>query len=138
MGDFKKLRAWQGARELTKDVFRVATEIKGVTGHILRDQICRAMLSVPSNVAEGSAKSSDREFARFVKISIGSLTELESHLIISLDLNFIREGDYESTMKKLVEVSRMLSGLLTTLIASAEGAQRLKPKHRRSKSASGS
>ncbi|MEO7368756.1 MAG: four helix bundle protein [Gemmatimonadaceae bacterium] len=131
MGDFKKLRAWNAARGLTKEVFRIAIEIRGVTGHILRDQICRAMLSVPANVAEGSAKSSDREFARFVKIAIGSLTELESHLIIGLDLGFILEVDYESAMVKLVDVSRMLTGLLTTLITSAEEAQRPKPKRRR-------
>ena len=76
MGDFKKLRVWHEAKDLTKDVFRAADKIGGASARILRDQACRAVLSVPSNIAEGSGKSSDREFARYVKIAIGSLTEL--------------------------------------------------------------
>ncbi|HZK78679.1 MAG TPA: four helix bundle protein [Gemmatimonadaceae bacterium] len=133
MGDFKKLRVWHESKDLTKDVFRVADKIEGTSARILRDQACRAMLSVPANIAEGSAKSSDREFARFVKIATGSLTELESHLIIGQEIGIISHDDYVPMMDKLIEVSRKLTGLLTTLIASAEEAQRQKTSRRRKK-----
>lgn len=133
MGDFKKLRVWHESKDLTKDVFGPADKIEGTSARILRDQACRAVLSVPANIAEGSGKSSDREFARFVKIAIGSLTELESHLIIGEELGIISHDDYLPIMDRLIEVSRKLTGLLTTLIASVEEAQRQKPPRRRTK-----
>ena len=133
MGDFKKLRVWHEAKDLTKNVFRVADKIEGTSARILRDQACRAVLSVPSNIAEGSAKSSDREFARYVKIAIGSLTELESHLIIGQEIGIISQDDYVPSMDRLIEVARKLTGLLTTLIASTEEAERQKSSRRRKK-----
>jgi four helix bundle protein len=131
MGDFKKLRVWHESKDLTKDVFRAADKIEGTSARILRDQACRAVLSVPANIAEGSGKSSDREFARFVKIAIGSLTELESHLIIGQELGIISQDDYVPIIDRLIAVARKLTGLLTALIASAEEAQRQRPPRRK-------
>jgi four helix bundle protein len=131
MGDFKKLRVWHESKDLIKDVFRAADKIEGTSARILRDQACRAVLSVPANIAEGSGKSSDREFARFVKIAIGSLTELESHLIIGQELGIISQDDYVPIIDRLIAVARKLTGLLTTLIASAEEAQRQRPPRRK-------
>jgi len=126
MGDFKKLRVWQEARKLTKGVFAVAGRIEGSTGHILRSQICRAVLSIPANIAEGSAKSGDREFARFLKIARGSLAELESHLIIAVDVGAIAESDQKPLVEKLHEVAAMLNGFLERVLLSAELAERSK------------
>ena len=126
MGDFKKLRVWQEARELTKGVFSVAANIKGTTGAILRNQICRAVLSIPANIAEGSAKSGDREFARFLKIARGSLAELESHLIIAVDVGAIAEEDQQPLLEKLGNVSKMLNGFLETVLLTAELSDRSK------------
>jgi four helix bundle protein len=91
------------------------------------------VLSIPANIAEGSGKSSDREFGRFLKIAIGSLTELESHLIIGQELRFISDEDYVPIMEKLIEVARKLTGLLNTLIASAEEARSQRPSRRKKK-----
>ncbi|HXV18285.1 MAG TPA: four helix bundle protein, partial [Gemmatimonadaceae bacterium] len=124
MGDFKKLRVWQEARELTKGVFSVAENIRGVTGPILRNQLCRAVLSIPANIAEGSAKSGDREFARFLKIARGSLAEVESHLIIAVDIGAIREEEQQPLLEKVGNVSKMLNGFLERILLSAEVLER--------------
>jgi len=107
-------------------VFSVAASIKGGPAHVLRDQICRAALSVPANIAEGSAKSGDREFARFLKIARGSLAELESHLIIAVDIGAISEADQLPLLTKLGEILAMLNALLERVILGAEISARSK------------
>jgi four helix bundle protein len=73
----------------------LATEgMRGVTGSIIHGQIVRAVMSVPANIAEGSAKRSDRDFARFIRIALGSATETESHLMIANDLELIGNADF--------------------------------------------
>jgi S23 ribosomal protein. len=134
MGDFKKLLVWQEARKLTKGVFKAADKIEGSTGRILQSQICRAVLSIPANIAEGSAKKGDREFSRFLKIARGSIAELESHLIIAGDLGAISESDRALLLTKLREVARMLSGFLEQVLVGAELKERSttsEPKSRR-------
>lgn len=126
MGDFKKLRVWQDARVLSKDVIAVAARIEGPTGQILRNQICRAVLSIPANIAEGSGKSGDREFARFLKIARGSLAELESHLIIAADIGVVTESDQVRLSVKLCQVGSMLNGFLERVLLSAELTERSK------------
>lgn len=80
-------------------------------------------MSVPANIVEGSAKPGDREFARFVKIAIGSLSELEYHLIVAHDLGRIRQIDFESLLDQLTDVRKMLTGLLRRLVESASMPQ---------------
>ena len=131
MGDFKKLLVWQEARKLTKGVFKVAERFEGASGDILRRQICRAVLSIPANIAEGSAKSGDREFARFLKMARGSLAELESHLIIAGDIDVVSENDQQPLLKKIEQVFRLLNRFLERVLLSAELSDRSKRKSRR-------
>jgi four helix bundle protein len=126
MGDFKKLRVWQEARGLATGVFVAAAKFEGTTAHVFRNQICRAALSIPANIAEGSAKSGDREFARFLKIARGSLAELESHLIIACDVGVISQQTQQALAARLGDVSRMLNGFLDTVLLSAETTERAK------------
>ena len=88
MSYYRKLEVWQKAFGLTVDTIREADNIVGRTGSLVRDQMVRSVLSIPSNIAEGSAKRSDREFARFVRIALGSATETENHLLVISALNF--------------------------------------------------
>ena len=120
MADFKKLKAWQGARELTVATIKACEHMAGRTATIVRAQLVRSIMSVPANVAEGSAKRSDREFARYVRISLGSITESENHMIIATDLDLIRQKDFAHLIPKLESVRMMLSGLEKRLSRDAD------------------
>jgi four helix bundle protein len=111
MADFKKLAVWQKARELTVNTIRACEDIAGSTGTLVRNQLVRSIMSVPANIAEGSAKRSDREFARYLRISLGSATESENHLIIASDLELIDEKHFATLNSQIEEVRKMLTGL---------------------------
>src|SRR5215218_5755355 len=110
MSDFKNLRVWQEAHQLTLDTIRACEEITGNIGTLVRNQWVRSTMSIPSNIAEGSAKRSDREFARFVRIAAGSAAESENHLILANDLGLIEPEEYKVLDKRTQDVQKMLSG----------------------------
>lgn len=124
MANFKKLDVWQESRELTTSTIRVCGDMNTAISSIVRGQIVRSIMSVPANIAEGSAKRSDREFARFVRIALGSATETESHLIIASDLELVARRDFESLSSKIVKVQKMLSGLDQRLTLDADKKSR--------------
>ena len=119
MADFKKLTVWQKARKLAVATIRACEEISGSTGSIVRNQLVRAIMSVPSNIAEGSAKKSDRDFARYVRIALGSVTEAENHLIISTDLELIDQERFSALNSQIEDVRKMLTGLEKRLSSDA-------------------
>jgi four helix bundle protein len=119
MSDFKKLEVWQKAREPTVATIRASDEMSGSAASIVRGQLVRAVMSVPANIAEGSAKRSDREFARFIRIALGSATESENHLIIANDLDLIGASDFESLTSQVEKVRKMLTGLEKRLTGDA-------------------
>lgn len=77
-------------------------------------------MSIASNIAEGSAKQSDREFARYVRISLGSSTESENHLLLAGDLGLIERAEFETLNEQVADVRKMLNGLVKKLVADAE------------------
>jgi four helix bundle protein len=78
----------------------------------LTSQIRRCAVSVATNIAEGYGKRGNAEFQRFLSISTGSVSELENHLLLSRDLRFLRDADYKRLQEEVVEVKRMLAGLI--------------------------
>ena len=117
MADFRKLRVWQKANALSVATANGVEAVRGVSGSILRGQLLRATFSIQANIAEGSAKRSDREFARFIRIALGSSTESANHLILLRDLEAIDETTFGSLDSRLDEVGKMLSGLEKRLSA---------------------
>ena len=110
MKDFRQLKVWQKAHQLTLAIYQVTAsfpreEIYGLTG-----QMRRAAASIPSNLAEGCGRNSDAELARFSSIAAGSASELEYHLLLSRDLNLMQPNDYQLLAEQIVEVKRMLTG----------------------------
>ncbi|MFN8672383.1 MAG: four helix bundle protein [Candidatus Sericytochromatia bacterium] len=104
----KELNVWKKSIELSKDIYLITKnfpkeEIYGITS-----QIRRAVVSIASNIAEGSARNSNKEFTHFLYISLGSLSELETQLIISVEIGYIKEFDFD----KLEEIIKMLLGLI--------------------------
>ena len=115
MSDYKKLRVWRKAYALAITADRVASEIRDADHKALRNQLNRAALSIPTNIVEGRAKASDRDFARFLEYSLGSATELEHHTMIGRDVGVISKSDAASLLAQAIELKKMLHALITRL-----------------------
>jgi four helix bundle protein len=120
MADFKKLAVFHKSHALALNVIRVSAGMRGPIALTIRSQMVRAALSVPTNIVEGSAKGSDREFARFTKISLGSVSELEYHLMIAVDTGLISQPTFERLFDQVVDVRKMLTEFLQTLQLSVD------------------
>ena len=115
---FEKLRVWQDARNLVKDVYTITrtfprSEIYGFTS-----QTNRSAVSVAANLAEGSSRISRKDQAHFSEIGYSSLTELACLSILAVDLGFLGVSDESSLREKIEEVSRQLNALRTAQLAS--------------------
>ena len=117
MSDFKELKVWQKAHALALAVDRVTNSARAPAYSSLRSQTIRAAMSIDANIAEGRGRRSDRDLIRFLRIAIGSCYELEAHLIMGRDLRFVKGPDFETLHEQLVEVRRMLFGLIKYLSA---------------------
>ncbi len=112
MKNFRDLKVWEKAHEVALVCYRVTAnfpkhEIFGIV-----TQIKRAGSSVAANIAEGCGRGSNAEFQRFLHIAMGSASELEYHLLLSRDLRFLEAEDHDRTQTQVVEVKRMLAGLI--------------------------
>jgi four helix bundle protein len=112
VSDFRKLRVWENAQAIAVEAHRIAESMHGARSAGLRDQLSRAAMSVPSNIVEGSAHSSPREFARFLQYAIASVSEVEGHLQLGRDLDLVSHQDFASLHRRIVDERRMLHGLL--------------------------
>ena len=117
MRDFRKLRVWERAHQLTLTLYRATKEFPKDELYGLRAQIRRAATSVGANLAEGCGRKGDREFARFLYIALGSASELEYHLILATDLGYLDGSTAVRMSRAVIEVKRMISGLLAKLKA---------------------
>jgi len=111
MADFRNLIVWQKANKLSVTTAEAVEGMRGHAGTILRGQLLRSIFSIQANIAEGSSKRSDRDFARYVRIALGSSTESANHLILVRDLKLIDDACFAILSSKLDEVGKMLSGL---------------------------
>ena|SRR6185312_6235941 len=118
MADFKKLRVWRKAHALTLNTHHVAGSIRGKENGPLRNQMVRAAMSVATNIVEGRQQRTEPEFARFLGYALASSSELEHHLIIARDLRTISKADYSSTVSQIIDVRKMLHGLIAKLVQS--------------------
>ena len=121
MADFRKLRVWQVAQELAIDAHRVTARMRGARSAALRDQLTRAAMSVPTNIVEGSAHASQREFARFLQYALASVSELEGHVQLAHAFEVMTEQDFTALLARIVDVRKMLHGLLKRVKATRNG-----------------
>ena len=108
---FEKLNVWQEAKKLVVDVYHLLDEFPKFEKYALCDQIRRAVVSVPSNIAEGSGRKSLKEQIRFLEISYGSLMETYNQLLIAIDLTYITEESVEAIKPRIDAVAKMINGL---------------------------
>jgi len=117
MQNFRNLKVWEKAHALTLDVYRSTRVFPREEIYGLTSQIRRAAVSIGANIAEGSCRSGDVDFARFVQFATGSASEVEYHLLLAHDLSLLKTTDYERLSSEVVEVKRMLASLLQKLRA---------------------
>jgi four helix bundle protein len=112
MRKFKELNVWKEGRKIAKQVYLVTELLPKSEQFGLTSQIRRCAISISSNIAEGSAKSSQKDFARYLEISLGSCFELESQLILCSDLGFLSEESSTEVQKSINNLQRQLNALL--------------------------
>jgi four helix bundle protein len=112
---YKVLIAWQKAMDLVAALYDATEALPKRETYSLPDQMRRAAVSVPSNIAEGQARYSNREFRHFLRHSRGSLAELETQVLIAQRRNYLSEPQAAELLRRANEVGRILSGLLDSL-----------------------
>ena len=117
---FENMNAWQEARKLVIEVYRLLDEFPKFETYALCDQIRRSVVSVSSNLAEGSERFSLKEQLHFYEISYGSLMETYNQLILAVDLKYIGDDNLEELRPQIDIVARMLNGLRSSLLKKVE------------------
>ncbi|MEQ9285823.1 MAG: four helix bundle protein [Cyclobacteriaceae bacterium] len=111
MHQYKELKVWQKSMDLAESIYEVtkgfpSEEKYGVTG-----QLRRCAISIPSNIAEGAGRNSDRDFSRFLDISVGALFELETQVLLSFRVGFLIESSKDEIVGEVSQIHAMLIGL---------------------------
>ena|SRR5438874_528879 len=127
---YRDLIAWRTAIELALSVYRVTESLPKHELYGLSSQLRRAVVSVPSNIAEGQARNSRGEFRQFLAMAKGSLVEAETQLLIASRLGYIPASSYEELTQQCDRVSRLLNGLLRSLTSPSAGFQEMENEKR--------
>ena len=113
--DYKDLIVWKKAMELTKTAYLLARILPKEENYALGDQIRRSSVSIPSNIAEGYGRTSPRDYARFLSMARGSSYELETQILLCIDLGYIQEKDAVTAVGLCKEVARILTRIIQNL-----------------------
>ena len=115
MHRFKDLEIWRLSRRFCSDIYETTTSFPETEKFGITNQLRRASVSVPSNIAEGCSRKSKNDFSRFLEIAIGLMYEIETQLLISNDLNFIQKNDLNYLLQNLDSIIKMTSKFKSTL-----------------------
>lgn len=115
MHRFKDLEIWKRSRVFCSTIYQVTSNFPESEKFGLTNQLRRAAISIPSNIAEGSSRKSNKDFARFLQITLGSAFEIETQLLIASDLKFISVEDLESLLNELNSIIKMTSKFNSSL-----------------------
>jgi four helix bundle protein len=119
--DFKELKVWHKSYELELAIYEASRSFPREEMYGLTSQLRRAAVSIGANIAEGCGRRSDGELVRFLQIARGSASEVEHHLLLARDLKFLQAATHQEIEKRLQEVQRML----TSLVSSIQETQRI-------------
>jgi four helix bundle protein len=115
MQDFRKLLVWEKSHKLTLSIYNLTHSFPKEEMYGLTSQIRRASSSVPINIAEGCGKGSDADFARFLQIAFGSVSETEYLLLLCFELGYFSEKNYMEMTNLVQEIKKMLAKLIATI-----------------------
>lgn len=106
--NFKKFEVWQKARQTVTQIYLLTKQFPEHERFGLTSQIRRAVVSIPSNIAEGAGRNSDKDFTKFLSYALSSSYEVETQLILSCDLGYVSKLTIKDLYKELMEVQKML------------------------------
>ncbi len=109
--NFKELIVWQKSMDLSEEVYRLTRSFPNHELYALTNQIRRAAVSVPSNIAEGQARNSTSEFCNFLSIARGSLAEVETQLLLAIRFNYLSEDQCTHAFDLITQIAKMLNTL---------------------------
>ena len=112
---YKDLIVWQKAMDLTVQVYNLTKKIPKEELYGLTNQLRRAVVSIPSNIAEGNGRASTGDYVRFLSIARGSVAEVETQLLICVRLKYLTQEDIESLLSLVDEIGQMLNSIITKL-----------------------
>jgi four helix bundle protein len=112
MKTHKDLEIWKRSVDLVSRIYELTKSFPKEEIYGLANQIRRAAVSIPSNISEGAARNHSKEFIQFLYVSLGSLSELETQIIISYNLRFIDENESSKIQNELIEIRKMILGLI--------------------------
>ena len=115
MHRFKDLEIWKLSRAFCSEIYSITVKFLDTEKFGITNQLRRASVSVPSNIAEGASRKSNKDFSRFLEIAIGSIYELETQLLIAQDLGFANKKDIDRLLEKLDTIVKMTSKFKSTL-----------------------
>ena len=115
MANFKELLVWQKSINFVTEIYELTNDFPKNEMYGLTSQIRRASISIPSNIAEGNSRRSVADYLQFLKIARGSCAEVETQLIIAQNLKFLNEEHYLKLNRDIIEISKMLNGLINSL-----------------------
>jgi four helix bundle protein len=115
MRNFKRLDIWNKGIHIVKEIYEVSKFLPKEEKFGLKSQMKRAAVSIPSNIAEGASRNSNLEFKRFLEISIGSLFEVETQLIIARELSFLKKNQTNKLLVLIEEESKMINALISKI-----------------------
>ncbi len=113
--NYKDLKVWQKSYQVCLDTYKLTKEFPGEERYGLTSQIRRAAVSIPSNIAEGYGRKTTPDYIRSLYIAYGSNCELETQILLSEDLNYIKAGQLKKVQEDIAEVERMLKALIKSL-----------------------
>lgn len=117
MESYKELKVWQRSKELAVCIYTCTNNFPKEEIYTLTAQLRRSAISVPSNIAEGWARGSSKDYSRHLMIARGSLMELETQIEIAYELEFIDKPTYSAIIRNVEEIGKMLNGLINSIKA---------------------
>ena len=115
MRDFKKIQVWQKAHTFVLGIYKATESFPDEERFGLTSQIRRAAASIPTNIAEGAGRATQKEFSRFIDIAFGSASEVEYQLILSHELGYLSTKQYTALEANITEIQKMLHGFAKAL-----------------------
>lgn len=109
MHNFKKLKIWQEGISLVRDNYQLTRTFPDFERFVLVSQMNRCAISIPSNISEGSSKSTDKHFNKYLEDSLGSAFEWETQLIVAFNENYLSEEKFKELEQKITQIQKMIS-----------------------------
>jgi four helix bundle protein len=113
VSDYKDLNVWKESMDLVEDIYRLVKYFPREEIYALSNQLKRAVVSIPSNIAEGQNRNTLKEFIQFLYIALGSVSEVETQILIAQRLNYIQNIDNE--LKQITKIRKMINALINSI-----------------------